>query len=277
MLQTTTLCNASCSFCPYPQMTYPKEEMAESLFQKIIAECRNEYSHIDTIIPYLMNEPLCDSRITDKIWRIKEQVPETGCHILTNGSLLNDKTADKIIHSPIDWVGISVFGITSSGYEKAMGLSFKKVKPLIDKFVRKALLIRGSDFIEITFFLWGDINKKDAELAKDYWQELGVKRFSISESGISRAGNIRDIKSPSHKAVKNCSSIWTNESIHILSNGDIVPCCMDWQRTTILGNIQENSIRDIWNSAEYNSFRIKQRSGNSDKLICLKCEMAETK
>lgn len=61
----------------------------------------------------------------------------------------------------------------------------------------------------------------------------------------------------------------TNEWIHINPNGDFFICCADYDFETIYGNVNKNTIKDIWNSKE----RLAMiQSAYSE--MCTKCSAA---
>ncbi|EKD29058.1 MAG: radical SAM protein [uncultured bacterium] len=277
MFQTTSRCNAKCVFCPYPRTNelFRHGTMSNALFMKIINECALNAPLIDAIIPYLMNEPLMDKNIIKKIEIIKEKIPGIDLHILTNGMLLDKNLSDNLIASPIDWVGISFFSLNKEKYEHAMGIPFEIAKVNVTNFVKKALKKRNSEFVMITFFKNDDIDDEDIQQSLDYWKKLGVKRIMHYEKGISRAGNVPLIPSPVNKKMNKCDSIWTEEMIHILDDGSVILCCMDWERKHILGNVNNMTIEEIWNSDSYKKIRAVIRGkAPIENAICKYCEMA---
>lgn len=277
MIQTTSRCNAACAFCPYPALSrfQPGGRMSDRLFMKIVEDAALNADRVDTIMPFLMNEPLLDPDLVRKIRFIKRTVPRTGVHLLTNGSLLDEATGGALIDSPIDWVGISFFSISPKHYRESMGLPFERVLKRVERFVRKALARRGAGFVMITFFKWDGIDDRIAREALEYWRALGVTRLVCHESGISRAGNVSGIDAPEKKNMNRCDSIWTERMLHVLWNGDVVPCCMDWRRRHVLGNLNRQSVRETWNAAPYREFRRVLRGlAPIESAICSRCEMA---
>ena len=65
-------------------------------------------------------------------------------------------------------------------------------------------------------------------------------------------------------------------SATILSNGDVVACCMDWRREEVLGNIYKDPIYKIWHSDKYNEFRAKvyRKAAAPDNFLCKRCSEA---
>lgn len=276
MVQTSSLCNASCLFCPFPDTkdVLPQGVMSDDLFTKIIDECAN-YPHIERIMPYLMNEPLMDKKISERVTYIKGKNPNAWVHFLSNAALLNADIADKILKSSLDQICFSVYGINPGTYNKVMGLDFNKVVYNILEFKKKAdALGKPKHYVMITFFKWEGLGEKEAASAIDFWQSQGVSDISVFDGPISRAGNAKHIKGPVKESVSGCNSIWTEDMFHILYNGDVVLCCMDWQREIVLGNVYKDSIYDIWHGEKYRKARrMVLGSEKSDaNFICKRCE-----
>ena len=250
--------------------------MEESLFRKIIDEC-SHYSEIQRIILYLNNEPLTDPYIVERLNYAKEKVPWASAHILTNGSLLTDKLADRLINSKLDWIGFSLHGIKKETVEKAMGLNYELTFRCILNFIDKAKEKRNiKNFIMVTFLRHKYLSLKEKDEAIKFWRDKGIERVSYFDGPVSRAGNVKGLPHVRHKRINGCTSIWANEMIHIVENGDVILCCMDWKRQIILGNVNEQSIYDIWNLQHYVDTRDKRdgRKDSEDNFICKRCEAA---
>lgn len=64
--------------------------------------------------------------------------------------------------------------------------------------------------------------------------------------------------------------------ITILTNGDVVPCCIDYEGKKVMGNITSQSLSDIWNSEKYFNFRKDALSLNKKNELCKKCTVPLT-
>ncbi len=63
--------------------------------------------------------------------------------------------------------------------------------------------------------------------------------------------------------------------ISIKSNGDIVLCCYDITGKFILGNIEEISLKSLWNSSKYQDIRKNMLNKHIDNLpiTCKGCRI----
>jgi radical SAM protein with 4Fe4S-binding SPASM domain len=61
-------------------------------------------------------------------------------------------------------------------------------------------------------------------------------------------------------------------SMVVNARGFVNPCLADWNESVTLGNAKTDSLCDIWNSKEYNEFRLMQLQGKRrDHLLCSTC------
>jgi len=277
MIQTTSFCNGACIFCPYPEVKneLPQGIMEEELFRKIVDEC-SRYK-VERIMPYLMNEPLLDPHLVSRIKYIKEKNPDTSVHILTNGSILNPELSHSLIRSGLDWIGFSVHGIRKKTFEETMGLPFEETMNQIQDFICQAEETRRiSEFIMVTFLGHPNLSDRERQEIFEFWQRRGIERISFFEKPISRAGNVSALPKVRHPSVSGCGSIWAREMLHVLYNGEVVLCCMDWRREYVLGNLKEQSISEVWNSEPYIKMRrmVSGKEPSPSWFLCKRCEEA---
>ncbi|MBM3250566.1 MAG: radical SAM protein [Candidatus Omnitrophica bacterium] len=277
-IQTTSLCNASCVFCPYREIRdlFPAKIMEEALFRKIVDEC-SLHREVERIILYLNNEPLTDPRIVERINYAKEKVPWAGVHILTNGSLLNDSLAEGLLSSRLDWIGISLHGTEPETVKEAMGLDYDLTFNRVLSFIDKAKAKRNiRDFVMLTFLRHKYLTPEEKDKSMGFWRNKGIEWVRYFDGPVSRAGNVSGLPPVRRNKITGCATIWANEMMHIVEDGNVVLCCMDWRREVILGNLKSVSVQEIWSSKEYALVRDK-RDGRLDSgadFICKRCEAA---
>ena len=277
-IQTTSHCNASCVICPYRETKdkQPQGDMEWNLYKKIIDEL-SQYK-LERILLYLMNEPLMDKGIVRKINYAKEKNPNTIVHIVSNGSLLTNELSKQIIQSKIDYIEFSVLANTKESYQKIMGLDFESTRNKILEFIRLSKEYgKPNDYVNIKITRTpGLLSDEERDSLIKFWKSTGIKNVFYYGQPISRAGNVTAMRKIRHKTIHGCKSIWTNEMIHILFDGTVVLCCMDWRREVILGNVRTDTIYDIWNGEKYNKVRkmVNGKIESPPDFICKRCEEA---
>lgn len=283
MIQTHSLCSSGCVFCPYPVVKDDLEHgfMDEALFQRIVDDLAG-IPQIKRLLLYLMNEPLMDKHIVEKINYAKERLPWTTLHVISNGASLTPKLSHELIASKLDWIGFSVHGIADDTYHNVTKRKdFPRIKAQILDFINTAREAgkRIDDYVLVNITRAKEfLHEGEVAEAFRFWKEHGVSRIEYFEEPISRAGNVEALRKPLKKKVNGCNSIWATEMLHILYSGQVVPCCMDWSREEILGDLKQERALDVWNGERYNTFRRKLFGfeESADTFICKRCEASNT-
>jgi len=93
-LETLSLCNAACTFCPYPTLERLGEKMPDDLIESVIEQMAG-FKHPFFFSPFKVNEPLLDKRLYD-ICRAALANPHCLLRIFTNGAPLTQRHIDRI-------------------------------------------------------------------------------------------------------------------------------------------------------------------------------------
>jgi len=284
-IQTQNRCNARCPVCPYPQTTAKQDyvKMPDGLYRKLLDEMSRE-SGMAKIVLSFQNEPFVDLDLIEKAKMFKEQVPGKQLEIVTNGSHI---TKDNIteIYAYADMISLSVNGLTSGTYEEVMqGLQFKDITRALN------LICENKHYVEKTIlrFIKQKRNIHEYSDFKRKYNKLGFKVFSFDVN--SRLGAVADytnlkvpltlgkraelafLKTAGNLLIKGCPV--PRISFYIRANGDSVLCFNDWSEDYVLGNVNNQSIREIFNSEVYGAIRERAKlSGLPLEDLCKKCEL----
>ncbi|MBE6153640.1 MAG: radical SAM protein [Firmicutes bacterium] len=272
-IQFHNVCNSNCLICPYKKMNYIKEYMDDKLFEKFLSEIDN--SNLKRIIPYLNNEPFLEKTYVEKLKKIRHKLPKVEIEISTNVSCLSEQNIKELLNINLTELRLSVFGYYDNTYKKMMPclnkeIVFKKLN-IISKYFKNTKTI-----VSIVMIDTGDINEEEFKKMELFAKSLG---FQFERWGfLDRSKNV-EYKSNNFYCnnVCGCEQKRPLERMHILSNGNVILCCQDWSHQTIIGNIRNNTISEIWNSTKYNTFRKMVYSKNVEAPeICKNCKLALT-
>lgn len=275
-IQTTAACNAGCIICPHAQVWKEgfRGSMADHLFEKIIAECR-EYQSDLRLIPYLNGEPFLDPNMPDKIAMINQQCPKSVVEISTNVSMLNEKIINKLYHTRIDDLRLSIFGFSQQTHEKMMpGLKWEHVRTNLMRLITDPRLRLQIRQINLTMINHPYVPEEEYRQAREFCDQHGLM---FNHWGfLDRSGNVKMFSNEiGHERIYGCEQHRPLERMHIRVNGDVILCCQDWRASTVIGNVAEMSLREIWLSPAYNKVRasIYGEKGEAPE-ICKKCKLA---
>ena len=108
------------------------------------------------------------------------------------------------------------------------------------------------------------------ETIKDYWRASNVGiHIQPLENRANNYFTYKGLNPEGWQPYLHCKRLFTQA--YILYNGDMVLCCADWERTTILGNVKEKSVEEVWNGKEATAIRKKFLSGDTKDLLCHSC------
>ncbi len=294
-IQTSSFCGSRCSVCPHSRVSTLKPQglMDENLFKKIIDEC-SQYSP-ERIIPYLMADPMTDQHIFERISYIRQKVPTTCIEISTTANKIEPKIIDKLLRSPISELRISSFGITKESYKKFMpgvnhSESIRNITIFIDEYNKRGrpfevfiinignllpykerrLLVRFCAENDINLIEWNVFSRAENVNVSSLYNSWGSRILEYISWNRLKKLSLRKILV--HKT--GCKLQRDTHWLHILFNGDVCLCCMDWKNEVILGNITRSSIKKVWDNEKFKNIRkmISSRSDTLPNFLCKRCE-----
>ena len=272
-IQTQAGCNGRCVFCPNEEVLKSDLEhgkMSVDLFHKIIDE-------LAEIPPrrvglYMMNEPLADKRMPDFVRYVTDRIPSTKTQIITNGTYLKPERAEALIDAGLKQLKVSLQSLDPETNKKLMGYSSDKV---IQNCINVQKLIkrkRAKHFEFRVSMVVTNMNKDQIPEIREFWDRQGVRL--VTSALENRGGNIRGAGGLNPHAMRTMGDcIRPSRDMMILSNGDVPLCCVDGWRTVIVGNVAQQTIRDVWHGERIQAVRDALRNGNKGQLpeICVNC------
>ena len=263
IVETTAKCNLYCPMCPRESHPQPKADMADGIFDRLVKESGRTAEHMMLIG---LGEPLLDPKIFDRV----EHCARHGISTLlsTNGTLLDEDAAGRLLDSRLEHVTLSFDGSTKESFEfYRKGARFEKVR---DNFVRFARMKheRGSKIQIVVQMVRMERNAGEVEDFKRFWRDVpGVDQVRIKEDETDlmrpAAGHSpEDWKYP-------CHYLWRGP-MYVKQDGNVYPCCQSYMLGgKPVGNLASDSLVEIWNSAEIERMRQLHASGRAGEIdIC---------
>lgn len=264
-IETTNHCISHCSICPHDRMKREKGYISFDTFKVAIDNILN-YSSDKVITLHHFGDPLLHKNIVEFIDYAESNGIRTT--FSTIGHLLTKDIATNIINSKLSVIKFSFWGTTNEQFSEIQKVSFhdtlnninyflqnnQKIKVVID------LLTDGSHKLE---------NFPDHETWKDktYMQTTKIGNWT----GDDEIVNITTKQNPSIITQLPCQKLWKCQ-LKILWNGDVVPCCMDYDGKAIIGNILQNNLLEIWHGSKIETMRKLHLHGRRcDIPLCRKC------
>ena len=266
IVETTAKCNLYCPMCPRETHRQPKEDMTDAIFEKLVSESGGSAEHMMLIG---LGEPFLDPKIFDRIEYCETHRIST--LLSTNGTLLDEEAAGKLLDTPIEHVTLSFDGATKESYEYyRKGARFEKVR---DNFVRFARLKhqRKSRVQVVAQMVRMERNAHEVDDFVRFWSAVpGVDQVRVKEDetnvlATTSGHSAEDWKHP-------CHYLWRGP-MYIKHNGDAYPCCQSYMLDGApVGNIGAEPLEAIWNSPEMQRMRRLHVAGKAGEIdICSRC------
>jgi len=266
IVETTAKCNLYCPMCPRETHKQPKADMADGIFDSLVAQAGRSAEHMMLIG---LGEPFMDPRIFPRIEFCHRHSIST--LLSTNGTFLDEALAGRILDSPLEQITLSFDGAKKETFEfYRKGAKFEKVR---DNFVRFARMKheRRSKLQVVVQMVLMDGNASEVDDFRAFWSAIpGVDQLRVKadetnvlarQSGHSAA----DWKHP-------CHYLWRGP-MYVKQNGDVYPCCQAYMLDGApVGNIGREPLVEIWNSDAMRGLRERHVSGRAGEIdMCARC------
>ena len=286
-IEPTDKCNFKCKFCPTGNIELMKNtegrnygNMSITLFKKIVDDISYFKNKIKILHLYQHGEPLLNKDFEKMVECAKKINKFNIISTTTNAYLLTEDRSIGIIDAGLDRIHISIEAMSSSGYFDLTKtkIDFDKLVKNIDFFYKNRkqckvfIKIFNNNLLENEakkfFDIFGNISDYIfIENIVSHWGEFDVSSDVNPNTNISHIGE---------KIVKKKVCPLPFYSIGINSNGTVSPCCGDWARKIIIGNVNNENIIDIWNSEKLKKLQLLFLTGNRNKhIFCSSCQMPE--
>lgn len=281
IIQSSTVCNIKCKYCfnsldkeVKKDKGFESKIMDFDLFLNILEQMKQFPNRIKSISFVGMGEPLCNSNLPKMIKLIKEADIVDRISFFTNGLLLNQEMALSLIDAGLDELRISLQGMTAEKYEEICG-----VKVEFSQIVNNIKYFYQHKKQCVLHVKVADIALEDGEQDKFYktfenicdsmFIEHIVPMFEDIDYGDIIDKNL-EINRFNEKTINFDVCSISFYMLNIDVNGNVIPCC-DYFKP-IIGNVNQESLLDIWNGETRLEFLRMQLCKEKSKIsVCKKC------
>ena len=287
-VEVAGVCNLRCPVCEYTNISKrEKGKMSLGAFEKIIEEIG---PHLGDLTLSGGGEPFINENIYEMLRLAREKSPKAYIYTDTNGHFMDAK---KLLDAPPDEIVFSIDGFdqdtfaqyrVNGDYQKVLTnlracIAEKRkrgaAKPkIVVKFicmrhnehqvnmVERFMRDEGADDYRIELFTSRTVrHAREFMSSRPEYQNYDLNALNRGEL----VGFMKQLKRP-------CPMLWGNTDIYW--NGDVVPCCVDYNSIFSWGNVLEaEGFWPVWNGEKARRFR-KEHQGSSyrDEIsICKDC------
>ena len=244
-LCVTELCTRKCSFCPRADSSvYANKRlfMSPETMSKIASKCLDEGYKGDFHVSGF-GESFTHPKFEQLMLVLRNKLPNNFMVLTTNGDLLTDSTINGVIKKVFNKVIVSCYD----------GPEHK------NKFIK---LFENNSFFNYEIReLWFNPDEDTQEL-------MARNNFNNRSGAVS-------IDLPNNHKFSQCFLPFYK--LVLDWNGDALVCCNDWKRAHKgFGNINVDSLSDIWFGSEFTKTREQLLSGHRLAPACQNCNIAGT-
>lgn len=263
-LETLGLCNASCSFCPYPSMKRKGVRMSDELIEKIFTDLAAIPPELQFQLSlFKVNEPFLDTRLFSLLGTIRTRLPNALVSLTTNAQPLTEAKLDLLLGaSDLLYLWISLNEYEAEPYHHVMGLNFDITLQRLHMLHRRA---QQGMKLNIVLSRVSDGTARDNAFIEYCQHEFPLFQATLFPRG-SWLGQVDNLRPAPIFGVA-CQR-WFELSI--TCTGEVAHCCMDGQAQYPIGDVNKQSVLDIYNSAHYRALREKAVS-RLDISPCNQC------
>ena len=265
-VEVTNICNMNCSFCH--GHSRPPRQMTEEEYARVLEQLKGKTQYI---YHHLMGEPLVHPQLP----RFIQMACAAGFRpmLTTNGTLL-DRRGDELLMDGLHKVNISLHSFEGDSQDD----HGHYVKKIVD-FAEKA----GRFGIIISLRLWNNgcdegRNQITINILKENYPEPwleNTKGYRIRDKLFLEWGDRfawPDQNAPDGGEQMTCRGL--KDHFGILSDGTVVPCCLDSDGVIALGNVFREELSDILASPRAVAMVEGFRCRRAVEDLCRRCGYA---
>lgn len=263
-LETQTLCDARCRFCPGARLDRPAGRMPDTLVAKVISDLGEIPRELPlTISPYLVNEPFLDDRLFDILRVINDELPNATIRLATNGTSLDERKLSLLnTVRNVAQLNVSVNQCHPGRYRAETGLSYRLLCDRL-RLIHDGKQ-EGSLPFEIVLSRVADGSPADLEFTR--WAAANYPLFNWAlMPPVDWIGAV-PIMTP---AVPDVGCLeWFRVSI--AADGKVRRCCLDAAGAFVIGDVKNEHLLSIYNNTGSADLRFLKTS-RIEAAPCCQC------
>lgn len=293
-IDVCSVCNFKCSFCFQADNEGMKAAklkrgmMPLELFKKIVDDLAFFKDKLRKVKIGNHGEPTLHALLPEMIDYLRMSDRAEIIELFTNGSKLSHTLNKELVSAGLQRMNISLEGLTSERYEQVAGVKMdmnglvENITHLYENRGGCKIYIKIADQVGVLgkhnsaifhltdkekayfFETYGNIcDEIYVEKVVPQWAQTQFeKQNEVGATGMY-GQEIKQYK-------KVCPFIFMY--LHFNWDGTTSPCTLDWAKKVIIGNVENESVLDVWNGKKLKDLQIEQLKGCRDKIdFCGDC------
>lgn len=283
-IELSPRCNYRCGFCALrTRKNQPKEDMDFGFFQRITKEMRE--AGVEEIGCFYLGESFMNPELLiDAVHYLKKELAFPYVFLTSNASLAYPEVVDALMKAGLDSLKWSVNACDDDQFKDVMGVKPRLFEDALEN-IKSAWHIRNLGNYKTGLYAssiqYDDTQKDRMEhilksvtpyVDQHYWLPL----YSMGSLATQRekelgyrptAGNQGRLDAMREPLP--CWSAFTEG--HVTARGDLSACCFDADDRWAMGNLDEMSFMDAWNSDKFVKLREAHLKKDVTGTVCEGC------
>lgn len=275
-VEVTNYCNYACTFCVHSYPGFEKSytgrwmHMDPNLFYKMVDDLKEFPEKLKTMRLFLLGEPLMAPALADELDYLMSGGVTERVEITTNAVLLNESKARELLEvakghpDVLLYVRYSIETIIQERNEKLTGnpVKIEQIRENVRRFqeLRDEMGLNAHVFTYAKMF---SVNEEENREFQRLYQGLADEvGFDILSNNTNRENGKIDLiagyQESAHLQIRDdlpkvCHFPFM--FMQVCADGTAKACCPDYTMDTAIGNIKNESVKDIWNGEKLKNIR----------------------
>lgn len=259
-VETTNICNLKCIHCPHNDIMncipdYKPQSISFELWKKIVDEV-SQYPVALRLTPD--GEPMIVSDWVNQIqYLIDKKIDIFSFN--TNGTLLSDDKLYVLLQESQTKIAIEIsldalFKDTYESIRKGSDyiIVMKNILNLLFEIKKRKI---KNIKVMVSIVIQPEVDEKEVEQFKRFWEHLVDK--VIIRNYVDTKGLTPSKPKPESEVIQRWPCLVPFTRMVVTYDGGIRFCPDDWKKETTIGNLNQQSISEVWHGAILNSIRQK--------------------
>lgn len=269
LIEPVSSCNLQCPFCFQSDQSFRRKPymgvMNYDLYKNILDEADN--IGVGALTLASRGEPTLHKNFKEMIEYATSKKNIFELKTNTNASFLTEEICHSLLGCNVNQIVISADHYIKEEYEKRrLGSNYEKILKNVDMLYN----IREKNYKNsITEIRISGIDN-DRNLDRKKFHEFWIKRCDHVVAGYPTEKWDTYNNAIDNKIVDPCENLW--DRMYIWFDGKVNPCDADYKSLLSFGNVNENSIKDVWSNNTIMKLRKDHLENNRKKHNpCDKC------
>jgi len=244
--------------------------MAFELFKKVVDEAAD--LRVPDLVPNGYGEILTMPRMGEYLAYVRSKRHDFRLVLNTNGYNMTDAKIELLFEHRVNVLNITIDGATAETAQQIrVGLKTERIEKNIHQIMRLRRE-RGLDYpkIRVGMIL---IKENEHEMQAFLTKWSGVTDY-VGIGGLSgRLGTEVEHGTKGHGQGHARACVLPFSDMDVWADGKAVLCCEDWNEECVVGDLNDESLAEVWLGPALSKARALHASGRGhDVSICSKCD-----